>query len=260
MFDLTVTGYHTKNLDCDTIYRPKGNGEFLFLLILSPMHFYFDHKERLASPGACILYAPGYTQHYTAEKEFFNSFIHFKYHPDFLSEYAIPTNQIFYPEEIEEINWFLKKIHYEFCMQSLHSHRMCESYCHQLFITLTRSLYKQHHPLTQNTDLLALFDQLRLHLISSCEEDWSIQRMCEFVNLEKSQLYTYYHALFKTTPKSDLIHARIDRAKYLLTNEAMQIKQVSQASGFNNIYHFSRYFKQICGCAPSDYTKNKKVP
>ena len=32
-----------------------------------------------------------------------------------------------------------------------------------------------------------------------------------------------YHALFKTTPKSDLIHARIDRAKYLLTNEAIAV-------------------------------------
>lgn len=255
MFQVGYTGYNTKNLDCDTIYRPKGTGEYLFLLVLSPMHFYIENSHTLATSGACMLYTPDVLQHYKAEKEFLNSFVHFRCSIDFLSEYPIQANQLFYPGDTEEINWYLKKIHYEECLKASYYETMVDSYCHQLFATTARNTYALKNTSTTYTELFAIFQQLRHNIISRCHEDWTIRRMCEYVNLEKSQLYTYYEQFFHISPKSDLIQARIDKAKYLLTNEAMLVQQVSHAAGFHNIYHFSRYFKQCCGCTPSEFAK-----
>ena len=51
----------------------------------------------------------------------------------------------------------------------------------------------------------------------------------------------------------DLIEARIEKAKTLLTNEALQIQHVAEMCGFSNISHFTRYFKKQCGCTPREY-------
>ena len=78
MLTIEYCGYHTHNPDHDLIYRPSGPLSYLFLLVLSPLTVYFpDGPCQAARPGACILYAPGVYQHYQAEKEFFNSYVHF---------------------------------------------------------------------------------------------------------------------------------------------------------------------------------------
>lgn len=78
MFTVEYCGYHTHNPHYDIIDRPSGSSSYLFLLVLSPMIFTFpDRPAEKAQPGACILYAPGYPQYYQAEREFFNSYVHF---------------------------------------------------------------------------------------------------------------------------------------------------------------------------------------
>ena len=78
MFTVEYCGYHTHNPHYDIIDRPSGSSSYLFLLVLSPMVFTFpDRPAEKALPGACILYAPGYPQYYQAEREFFNSYVHF---------------------------------------------------------------------------------------------------------------------------------------------------------------------------------------
>jgi len=258
MFSVEYCGYNTRNPDCDIIYRPNGSSSYLFLLILSPMRFSFINYEVVARPGACILYTPGYRQRYQAVKEFLNSYIHFYSDEEFLSRYSFPVNKIFYPKNADDINWFIKKIHREYLTKPPHYVQQMEALINQLLIKIDRDCMHSQQESFLNTALLSDFQSLRLQMLTYCEEDWPVERMCKIVNLEKSQLYSYYKAFFNSTPKTELIHARIDKAKYLLTNEAMQIKQVAQASGFSDIYHFSRYFKKICGCAPSKFAKQKR--
>jgi AraC-like DNA-binding protein len=71
--------------------------------------------------------------------------------------------------------------------------------------------------------------------------------------MEKSQFYNYYVNFFKTTPKSDIINARIEKAKNLLTNQELKVNQVSEICGFKNISHFTRAFKKHTARSPRDY-------
>lgn len=77
--------------------------------------------------------------------------------------------------------------------------------------------------------------------------------------MEKSQFYHYYKLFFQSTPKSELLQARMEKARYLLTNEALQIQQVAQACGFTNMQHFSRYFKEWFHCSPREYFHRKII-
>jgi AraC-type DNA-binding domain-containing proteins len=256
LFLIEYCGYHTHNPDHDIILRPTGTTSYLFLLILSPMTFYFPNQSpEKVRPGACILFTPSFSQHYQAEKEFFNSYIHFFCSQEDIAEFNIKKNIIFYPDNVEELNWIIKKIYQEFINKLSKSDQMIDKYIHQLLILLHRGHLNEEIPFEQRQSIYPELLALRQLMLQTCEEDWTIERMCKTLNLGKSQLYKYYEHFFHSTPKEELILARLEKAKYLMNNDVVTIKQAAFDSGFQNIYHFNRLFKSHCGCTPGEYRR-----
>lgn len=253
MYRINYCGYNISNADRDTIYRPGGSGDYLFLLIHSPMEFYQPRLPAPAEPGACIFYSPGFPQHYQAVREFRNSFVHFTADAELLIPYGIPENRVFYPGNREELNDLLKQIYAEFLTKDLHCEKKLAALIDLLLISISRHLSHASRHSGENLTLLLTFQNARLQILSHCEEEWSTDRMCRLVNLGKSQFFSYYRTFFHNTPKAELLAARLDRAKDLLTNEAMQVQQAAALSGFRSLPHFTKYFKETCGCTPSQY-------
>lgn len=254
MLTIDFCGYHTHNMDRDIILRPSGTASYLFLIVLSPMTFYFPGKSPIkAKPGACILYSPGKYQHYQADNEFFNSYVHFFCNDSLIQEYSIQTNVIFYPDNVEELNWLIKKIYQEYLNKLSHSEEMLDLYLRQLLILLRRDQLREAIPAEQRQGIYPELLSLREHMLKTCEQPWSVEKLCKILNIGKSQLYKYYKLYFNSTPKEELIQARIQKAKYLMNNEAVTIRQAAYDSGFLNICHFNRLFKTYCGYTPSEY-------
>lgn len=254
MITIDYCGYHTHNPDCDLIYRPSGTDNYLFLLVLSPMTFYFaDGSSEQAEPGACILYTPGCCQHYQAKKEFFNSFVHFSCSPQFPKQFQLRCNELFYPDNTEELNWILKNIYYEFCSPLAKSELLMDAYIRQLLILLHRNQMQETLPAEQQSHIYPEMLALRQQMLSRCELDWTTKKLCSMLSIGHSRFYEYYRQFFHSTPKKDLIQARLQRAKYLLTNDAVTVRQAALLSGFETIYHFNRLFKAYCGCTPGEY-------
>ena len=84
---------------------------------------------------------------------------------------------------------------------------------------------------------------------------WTTEKLCAMANLEKSQFYSCYRNFFDSTPHADLNLLRLEKAKNLLTNEALPVQQVALLCGFSNLSHFSRYFRKNCGCSPSEWAR-----
>ncbi len=256
MITIDYCGYHTHNPDQDIILRPSGTTSYLFLLILSPMSFYFpNHKPLKVRPGACILYSPGTFQHYQADKEFFNSYVHFFADIQEIKDYNLKQNEIFYPDNTEELNWLIKKIYQEFINRLSKSDLMITQYIKQLLILLHRGQLREEIPFDQRQSIYPEILTLRQQMLEHCQEEWTIEKMCKIMNLGKSQFYKYYEQFFHSTPKEELIQARLEKAKYLMNNDAVTIKQAAFDSGFQNIYHFNRLFKAECGCTPGEYRR-----
>lgn len=254
MITIDYCGYHTHNPDHDIIFRPSGTASYLFLLVLSPMTFYFPNRSPVkVKPGACILYSPGKYQHYQAENEFFNSYVHFYCDSEFIKEFEIKQNTIFYPDNTEELNWLLKKIYQEFINKLSMSEQMIDLYIHELLLLLHRGQLREAIPSEQRQSIYPELLILREQMLENCEQPWSVERLCKILNLGKSQLYKYYELFFNSTPKEELLQARLQKAKYLMNNDAVTIKQAAYESGFNNICHFNRIFKAQCGCTPGEY-------
>jgi transcriptional regulator GlxA family with amidase domain len=71
--------------------------------------------------------------------------------------------------------------------------------------------------------------------------------------------YSYFRKMFKKytgiAPGQYLLQLKIMRAKELLTNSNMSIKEISYELGFHSIYYFSRLYKEKTGMKPSDLRK-----
>ena len=99
-------------------------------------------------------------------------------------------------------------------------------------------------------------------------QDWVLERLGEEVTVqewsEASGLNTdYFSRLFKThigmTPRAWLIEARLLRASRVLVSSDKSIAEVSEISGFNCPFHFSRTFRRRFGMPPAQYRKLQQL-
>ena len=210
-------------------------------------------------PGACILYTPGTPQDYQALKTFKNSYVHFSAPKDFVKSFCLPENTLFYPEAVQEIDRQIQAIHQAFLRRDRYCEAELDSLLEQLFVRTARSLEsfpdENHASLLEDT-----FQEIRLAILSSCEKPWTIRQMSQMAGMEKSQFYRYYQQFFHISPGNDLIQARIQRAKYLLTNQAAKIQQIAAECGFSEATHFSRQFKRCTGMSPRQYAAGYSGP
>lgn len=269
MFRTDYCGYNVHNPDKDVIYRPSGRDDYLFLHLNTDMNFYFpgDKKdkntvykhglyfiEKRAKKGDCILYTPGYMQYYQAVSAFSNSFVHFTCRQDEIQGLQIPMNDIFHPSDDEAIVDTLRRLQVEYLSKQQRRDRMIDLLIRELLISAERSISIPVEEI-QQTELYPFLSRFRVNMLQRCSEEWSVDRICKETGLGRSQLYHYYKAFFFTSPKDDLISARIDKAKHLLSNRELRIIDVAAQCGFTNIYHFNRYFKRECGMTPTQYRR-----
>ena len=99
-------------------------------------------------------------------------------------------------------------------------------------------------------------EQMEFEEVDYWEEVTQIMDWC----LEKSQFYSCYQKFFQSTPHADLLQIRMDKAKNLLTNEALTVQQIAQMCGFSDFSHFSRYFRKQAGCSPLQWRRKMGEP
>lgn len=255
MFQINYCEFNRNNDDYDRIYRPEGSGDYLFLLWKTPMKCYLNGQLIISQENACILYTPDAYQSYQAVKKFRNSYLHFSTDLSLETKYKIPVNQLLYPVNFQYLDTLIQEIQQEYLSKSLYCEYRVQNLTEELFLQLSRSLRQPSYKQTSESSLHESLQNLRLKMLRTCEEDWNIHRLCQESNIAKSQFYHYYKMFFHSTPKTELLQARMEKARTLLTNEALQVQQAARLCGFVNMQHFSRYFKEWYGCSPREYQK-----
>lgn len=65
-----------------------------------------------------------------------------------------------------------------------------------------------------------------------------------------------FKVIFQTTPGKWLLQKRLEYSSVLLSNQTLPITQIAFESGFEDLSHFSRSFKQKFGVSPSEFRSN----
>ena len=74
--------------------------------------------------------------------------------------------------------------------------------------------------------------------------------------VSRSQLYKKLKALSNLSANDFINIYRLKKSSDLLKHRNMQINEIAYAVGFNDPKYFSRLFKKLYHCTPSEYTHN----
>ena len=100
---------------------------------------------------------------------------------------------------------------------------------------------------------IAQLRRLRREIHQAPGLDWSLGEISKRLNISKSYAQKLYKKHFGISYMQDLIEARINAARQLLTATDLPVHEIAAACGYQNATHFMRQFKEITGLTPSAY-------
>lgn len=119
-----------------------------------------------------------------------------------------------------------------------------------------------------NANLLAYInsidDQYKTPLWQVMEANYTFNLAIEeFARIAQRSVATFkreFHEYYQTTPGKWLTQKRLEYAKYLLGTSKKNVSEIADESGFENLTHFSRVFKEKYSLSPLQYRKKDTTP
>ncbi len=100
-------------------------------------------------------------------------------------------------------------------------------------------------------------NQAKIYIENNIHKDISLFEIAEYVNINRS----YFSRIFKNstgmTPLQYMTNLRIEKAKIMLREEEISIKEISTLLGYNDMRSFIRFFKKLENQTPSEYRERK---
>lgn len=95
-----------------------------------------------------------------------------------------------------------------------------------------------------------VFDLLRDETIDNYGQ------IADRLGMSESTLRRKFREATGTAIHQHAIHARMARAKHLLEQPELSIKQIAQQTGYRDVYYFGRHFTKVFGVPPGRYRKS----
>ena len=255
---ITACDIGVKQKSTDIINLEKGKRDYTLYFFKSTTL----SKTRLglheASPGDCILIAPGFP-HYIKSKgeQWTYDAISFKGSDAsrLVNQIPIETNEVHSPLQSYFIDSLLEKIAKECRALDMHWERIIACTLDELLTKIVR-FSKQDFVLSM-PDHSQKLRELRMEVHETFHLPWTIKKMAEKLKLSSSRFASLYKQEFKTSPTEDLIKTRIEQAKKMLSTTKVSVKQVSVACGFESVHYFHRAFKKRIDITPKHYQNFK---
>ncbi len=95
--------------------------------------------------------------------------------------------------------------------------------------------------------------QLHREIWSTPQKDWNVTDMAERIGISTSHFQKIYKKEFGLGCSKDIIHARIEKAKWLLLHTELRVQEIAAACGYHDNSHFMRQFKEKVGVSALQY-------
>ncbi|HEX9025667.1 MAG TPA: AraC family transcriptional regulator [Clostridium sp.] len=87
----------------------------------------------------------------------------------------------------------------------------------------------------------------------------SVEDIAKWCNLDRSYFGKVFKNSMKTTPQEFLIKYRLSKACEMLKEGNISIKEISELTGYQNQFHFSRAFKEVYNVSPRQWRNQNKI-
>ena len=239
------------------IDRKAGYSQYTLLHFHNSMEMIIDGKQITTVPNAVILYDIGFPQYFRSFSPIVHDWMHFVGDATELFELCgIKLNEIYYPDNCSFITELIAEMETEFYGNRQNREALLDVKINELFLKLGRAISKDR-TVDYNFETQQKFRYLRGKMFSSLQEQWSVADMAKEVNLSQPRVFAIYKDIFGISPKSDLINARINSAKNMLSFTNKRIDDIAAELGYLEKTHFTRQFKKITGLSPTHYRRKQ---
>ncbi len=89
----------------------------------------------------------------------------------------------------------------------------------------------------------------------------TVYELTRFLGISQPYLFKIFKKRYAISPKQYILNQKIERAKILLTETNLSVKNIANSIGFEDALSFSKAFKQKTGLSPQNHrnTYNKKT-
>ncbi|MDO4562402.1 MAG: helix-turn-helix transcriptional regulator [Clostridia bacterium] len=242
-----------------SIDRPHGSGDYLFIFTKTPFIMVTNNKINRCPEHTTVFFKKGDAQHFMAAGSLYqNDYIHFQAQSEdeaFINSLPLRSGKPFI--NIDSSAYI--NIHRLICMEYICDNDFrdtaIDSLLRYFLIKLSHSMCAAALPPVA-ASLSEEMEALRAEIYKDVHKNRTIAQMSKQLNISPSYFQASYKKMFKRSCISDVIYAKIEHAKLLLTSTAYPIGRVAQLCGYENETHFARQFKRISGMTASEYRKN----
>ena len=233
---------------------PQGRNDHLFVIFKSPAIITLNGKDIPVNSGDTVLFDKFDPQkYYPTEGCFVHDFIHFDFDNEYeKTEFAdYPYSSVIYASNHTELSELLSIIQRHLLLDSPFDKHVVKS-LGDIFLMLL----KNNASVRKNATYERLI-ALRAEIHNNPQLPWTIDLMAQKLAISTSALQSSYKEAFGTTCIADVITARIEAAKRLLTDSELSVNQISELCGYQSYEHFIRQFKSKEGVTPLVFRKNQ---
>ncbi len=125
-------------------------------------------------------------------------------------------------------------------------------------------LLNTHRPAIQNRPSdKAIRDGERIKVMlqyiqENYESELSIEQIAQSVMISESECLRCFRSTIGTTPIQYVKQFRIQKAAELLGDTQMKISDIGARCGFQEMSYFAKTFRELRGCTPSEYRKERR--
>jgi len=109
----------------------------------------------------------------------------------------------------------------------------------------------------QNVLHIRKLEKARTMIQENFRYDLSVEKLAESIDMSCSNFRRLFHEAYGYSPMQYIMHLRIENARDLLLSGEVNVTEAAHLSGFDDIYYFSRVFKNKTGFSPSKLIKKQ---
>ncbi|MBQ8966918.1 AraC family transcriptional regulator [Ruminococcus sp.] len=240
------------------ISRPEGSGDYLMLLLKTAGVFEIGGKEVPAESGSAMLYRPDTPQFYRgAGVQFGNDWFHFvpesREDEQFIAALGIPFDSPVKLESISELSVLVSMMCHEKYSDNIYKTDSADLLIKLFLLKLSEKINMSAKG--AGGSRWEKMSVLRTKIYNDPANNWTIDGLAHELTMSRSSFQHEYRRLFGVTPMNDVITARVEYAKYLLTSTDYTVTHIARICGYSSDIHFMRQFRQRTGRRPSELRK-----
>lgn len=247
LHSLGIDFRHDKDFIID---RPNGSGDDLIIIFKTPAVILQNGVIKTVPADSAVVYSKGERQYYgAAGAEFINHWVHFECdeRDAFFDRIGLPFDTVI-PVSASGTEEILNLLSLE---QVSGSQNRGE--CADLLLRLLLAKLGGAGGSTRGNPHSAALRSLRAEIYRNPADCKSIAELSARLALSPSYFQNLYKKEFGVSCYEDVLAARLERAKYYLSDTALSVRRIADLCGFENDTHFIRQFRRRTGITATQY-------